>query len=519
METPTSDTHELRLLAYIVKNQELFDIYGERLKLLHFTYKPAKEVFHLLFDIWTKHRVIPNKAEMEDLLKARATELNWALIQFQEISQFALDIWETEATNITGSTIFSYIATRERDEIVKALAESNSLSTDLPKLITRLKNVSDMVSRTGVSSLGISPFSENILANIDDYRSMLYGSGVVPTGFEKWDKMLDGGFRPGELILVLAATGVGKSMFMINIALNVVKAGKRVIYYALDNMQAEMLDRIWATATAIPVTDEKEKTEFHERILLSQGGDYHDRFFLKDYEPNSVKVSDICIHMQQMRNYWRDQDIKNGIPKEEAGKIDLVVVDYGDMVSSDQHYDTLRFELKRVFDDLTALAKRENVVVLTATQGNREALSKQVVTLKELSEAYSKAWPCSVVATLCQTQAERAQRALRMAIVKARRSENLYVNHFIVDYGSMRVIEHPDRKIEYMTEGDNYRKDGEATEVNPKKMNAARMEKIRQQKSDSAMSMAFSEGQVLGAENVIQPTIPFVSPNWRTPDA
>ena len=124
-----------------------------------------------------------------------------------------------------------------------------------------------------------------------------------------------------------------------------------------------------------------------------------------------------------------------------------MIVDYGDLIRAGRSFKEYRLELKDVFEELTSLAKRENVPVLTATQGNRESLSKETVTLKELAESFAKAWPASFVATLCQTQAERKMGQMRMAVVKARRPECNYVVPLLVDYKTMRLADNEDAEV------------------------------------------------------------------------
>lgn len=235
------------------------------------------------------------------------------------------------------------------------------------------------------------------------------------------------------------------SLLMVDIANHVVSLGKRVIYYALDNTQGEMLERIFANATGIPISA-KRTDDWGKEISDRVGGPNH-LFYLIDFPPKAIDTADLKRNLQMTRAELRAIDLRSGVPEEMAGHIDMVLVDYGDQLKPATGYNEYRLQLKDVFEDLTSIAKSEKVPLISASQANRKALSKEVVTLEDLAEAFNKSWPASLVMTVCQTLAERNQDRLRLAVVKARREANYYVVPCTVDYKSMRVRDNPQRDV------------------------------------------------------------------------
>ncbi len=65
----------------------------------------------------------------------------------------------------------------------------------------------------------------------------------IPSGYALLDKQLAGGFRKGELAVIMASTNVGKTAQLLNFAANFVKQGLRTVYIALDNISGELLQR------------------------------------------------------------------------------------------------------------------------------------------------------------------------------------------------------------------------------------------------------------------------------------
>lgn len=235
------------------------------------------------------------------------------------------------------------------------------------------------------------------------------------------------------------------SLLLVNIALSVMRQGKRVIYYALDNIKGEMLERIFAAATGTSIAATKGNG-WGDDIRLRVGGANH-LFYLIDFPPKALDTADLAKNIKMTRAEMFAIDARNGVPEDKAGHIDMVIVDYGDQIKPLSKSNEYRLQLKDVFEDLTNLAQTEAVPVLTASQGNRKSLSEEVVTLENLAEAFNKSWPASLVMTLCQTMTERHMGQMRLAVVKARRTENHYIVPCLVNYGNLRITDNPDAPV------------------------------------------------------------------------
>ena len=70
------------------------------------------------------------------------------------------------------------------------------------------------------------------------------GAKVWPSGFGSLDKVLDGGFRSGELVLVGARPGLGKTTFALQVARNLVASGHSVVYFTFEHDNHSLLERL-----------------------------------------------------------------------------------------------------------------------------------------------------------------------------------------------------------------------------------------------------------------------------------
>ena len=87
---------------------------------------------------------------------------------------------------------------------------------------------------------------------------------------------------------------------------------------------------------------------------------------------------------------------------------------------STKSYDSLRHELKLIYEELRNLAMEMKIPVWTASQANREASDKDVVGLDNMSEAYGKAMVADVVVSLSRKQLEKSTGCGRLFVAKNR---------------------------------------------------------------------------------------------------
>jgi replicative DNA helicase len=100
----------------------------------------------------------------------------------------------------------------------------------------------------------ISPISR-LLDRLDAVADGLAQADTVPTGFPSLDKMLGGGARRGDLILLTGDTGSGKSAFALAIALRVAEAGRRALFLTTEMEPERVLERVLAIEGRVRIDD------------------------------------------------------------------------------------------------------------------------------------------------------------------------------------------------------------------------------------------------------------------------
>ena len=202
--------------------------------------------------------------------------------------------------------------------------------------------------------------------------------GQVSTGWPQMDRLLYGGFSRGELNIFAGGSGSGKSLVMMNIALNWVQQGLHGVYITL-----ELSEELTGLRTAAMLTDMSTKDIRREqgsaalkvKMVGCKSGSYQ------------VKALPAQSNINDVRAFLKEYQIKTG------HKVDFVMVDYLDLlmpVSAKVSPNDLFVKDKYVSEELRNLAKELGILLVTASQLNRSAVEEQEFDHSHISGGISK---------------------------------------------------------------------------------------------------------------------------------
>ena len=218
-------------------------------------------------------------------------------------------------------------------------------------------------------------------------RRKVHTRQTVPTGFPLLDAeaVLDGGLANGELGVVMAPTGGGKSFFLVNLGFGALAASKNVIHYSMELSETHVGNRYDSRITGVPTKELRSKmVEAENTLARFMGG----QLFIKEYPPKVATINTIKFHVGRL--------LSNGFSP------DLIIIDYGDLMKSRRGYEQKRFELESIFEDLRALSMELKLPIWTATQSNREGFNEDVITIDKVGEAINKAHVVDFFGTFSQ---------------------------------------------------------------------------------------------------------------------
>jgi replicative DNA helicase len=245
----------------------------------------------------------------------------------------------------------------------------------------------------------------DIFANLDtvldeDYRH------PIPMGIKGIDKLLKGGLAKGEIGVILAPTGVGKTTILSKISNTAFNLGYNVLQIFFED-NPKIIQRkhftMWTGIEPDNLVQNKEEvmskiTEIKETM--------QNRLVLK-------KLASDTMTMSQIKNQVRKM-IADGI------KIDMVLLDYIDCVlpeSSSKDEWKAEGSVMRGFE---AMCHELDLVGWTATQGNRSSISSEVVTTDQMGGSIKKAQVGHVIISVAKTLQQKEMGLATIAITKSR---------------------------------------------------------------------------------------------------
>lgn len=188
--------------------------------------------------------------------------------------------------------------------------------------------------------------------------------GQQSTGWPQLDRLLYGGFSRGELNIFAGGSGSGKSLVMMNIALNWLQMGLSGVYVSLELSEEMTSLRTDAMLTMMSTRDIRrdiDGTELKVRIASKKAGEYR------------VKGMPAQSNVNDIRSYLKEVQIQTGI------KVDFVMIDYLDLVmpvSVKVNPNDQFIKDKYVSEELRNLSKELGVLMVTASQLNRSAVEE-----------------------------------------------------------------------------------------------------------------------------------------------
>jgi len=263
-------------------------------------------------------------------------------------------------------------------------------------------------------------------------RFMLKSRDPVSTGWQEIDSLIKGGMGRGELGVVIAPTGAGKSMVLTHLGAHAVMAGKCVVHYTLELADTVIASRYDSCITGVPLKDLTIfKEQIYDKIQLLDG-----KLIVKEYPTKSASVQTIKVHLEKLNS--------RGINP------DLIIVDYGDILKPINNKREKRMELESIYEDLRGLGQIYCCPVWTASQTNRSGLNAEVITMESISEAFNKCFVADFIFSVSRTIDDKATNGGRLFVAKNRNGPDGIVYPIFMDTAAVkiRVFDHLDDSIE-----------------------------------------------------------------------
>jgi replicative DNA helicase len=207
-----------------------------------------------------------------------------------------------------------------------------------------------------------SPLSASIDAAITEMEiAEASGDEVVgvPTGFHKLDAMTHG-LHGGQMIIVAARPGVGKSTFALDVARNgAFKHDKPVLFFSLEMSKAEIAMRMLSAEAEIHLSKMRggKLSSDEWKKMASVRGRINDKPLFIDDSPNLTMVEIRAKSRRLAQNLG----------------LELIVIDYLQLLSSGKKVESRQQEVSEFSRSIKLLAKELKIPVIAIAQLNRNS--------------------------------------------------------------------------------------------------------------------------------------------------
>lgn len=383
-----------KLTQLILDDRQFSDQIGEVMDVGFFETKYLQIFNRKIFDYKTKYGTHPTRSIVETILRTELEEEN-ELIKKQVREFFVRTFSSVSELKDAAYVKENALEFCKKQKLKEAMIKSVELLKD--NSFEKIKSTLDDALKLGTDT----DFGYDYLLDFDR-RFELEARNPITTGWEETDKLLSGGLGKGELGVVVAPTGAGKSMALVHLGTQAIKQGLNVVHYTLELQDTVVASRYDSCITGFGLNAlHGLKDEIYEKIKDMSGG-----LIVKEYPTKSASTQTLRSHLEKLR--------KREVP------IDMILVDYGDLLRPVSVQKEKRNELESIYEEMRGIAQEYECPLWTASQTNRSGLNAEVITMESISEAFNKCFVADFICSISRTAEDKVANTARFFVAKNR---------------------------------------------------------------------------------------------------
>lgn len=413
------DLFEKVLIYNAIKDQDYLETIIEYAKPSFFKDKSIRRVFELIKNFYLENSIGPNLTELKTHLISQEDKESFkeVILSFQSLDKTYnkdLLIKNTERF-LKEKTII--------DTYNKTSLDVQSGDIDSSKI---LENFEKACSISLIENIGFD-YLESVDQHCEDLKKVFK---VIPTGWKWLDNRIGGGFmQEGKALYVFfGVTNVGKSIFLGNVATNILNQGKTVVLISLEMSEQVYAKRISSQLTQIPfdgLTNNivKLKESINEYKTTRNGA----KLIIKEFPPKGVTVLNIKTYLNKL--------VKKGI------KPDAIVLDYINLVAPSLNNTNSYEAIKNITENIRALSYTFECPVISATQATRSAVNSGELDLDKTSESMGLSHTVDAQFSIWTEDGDTDLGIIHMGIVKNRFGPRKHTTILNIDYPTLTLSE------------------------------------------------------------------------------
>jgi replicative DNA helicase len=424
---------DFELFERVIIYNALFDqVYLETVihyaKPSYFKDKNIKCVFESLLEFYAEHKTIPNITELKTHLvdQEKRDALKQTILSFKDIDKkYDKDLLLKNTERfIKEKAVLS--------SVLKTSIDIQSGNIEPSKI---LKEFEAACGISLIDNIGFD-YLESIDQHCEDLQKVF---NVIPTGWNWLDERIGGGFMAEgrALYVFFGVTNVGKSIFLGNIATNLLSQDKTVVLISLEMPEQIYAKRISSQLSKIPFKDLSLNTDPLKKSLNQyKVKNKNAKLIIKEFPPKTVSALNLKNYLEKLT--------RSGI------KPDAIVLDYLNLLAPNTNGLNSYEGIKEITECVRALSYQFQCPVISATQANRSAFSTPNPDLDMTSESMGLSHTVDAQFSIWTEEEDFELGIIHMGIVKNRFGPRQCHTVLEIDYETLS-LNNPDEVAKSFT--------------------------------------------------------------------
>ena len=408
-------TFQENLCKLILEDRPFSDQIGEVLDVNFFELKYLQVFCKKVYDYKKKYNIHPSDDIMTTIIRTELRDEE-EILQKQTRDFFArlqVERSKTDGSEYIKETALDFC---KKQKLKEAIGKSIKLLSKNTSSFDEIRVLINEALRLGADN----NFGYDYIKDFEE-RFQIKSRNPLATGWKLIDKIAGGGLGCGELGVCIAPTGAGKSMALVHLGSEALKAGKTVIHYTLELRDTVVARRYDSCITGF----ELHSLVGNKAEVLEAVKDIDGRLIVKEYPTKSATTNTLKNHIKRLQ--------LQGIEP------DMVIVDYGDLLRPTTIRKEKRIELECIYEELRGMAQELDCPIWTASQTNRSGLNADVITMESISEAFNKCFVSDFIFTLSRTIEDKNTNSGRMFVAKNRNGPDGLIYPIFMDTSNVCI--------------------------------------------------------------------------------
>jgi replicative DNA helicase len=263
----------------------------------------------------------------------------------------------------------------------------------------KIKHVVDLAMKAGMER----NIGHEYMVDIEKRMSMM-ARKTVKTNWTEVDNIMDGGLAGGELGIITACAGSGKSWVLAKMGAEAMRQGKNVLHYTLELNENYVGLRYDACFTGIDFQNIRNNIDIVKKKIAEVPG----KLIIKYFPIKTVSAHSLKLHAERIQTL--------------GTKVDMIIVDYADILrpSQSERNSNSYSEAGGIYEELRGVAGELQVPIWSASQSNRAAMDEDIIQANNISDSYRKIMTADFVMSLSRKMSDKQANTARFHVIKNR---------------------------------------------------------------------------------------------------